>query len=882
MIRNLTTLLLLAAVEIATVNAMRIIPPPSPFLDAKDLQARYATQVRKLSNAPIVVDGDTYFAGVDTFRPPQELEAGVCADAVNKRFEDGRIWPRNGVNTQAWGTILSLSVAPQAANLCAGLNWPTNPLAGTVYVTVTGFVIGKNYVFSLGNAVQITPTDNNGLAAGPPLPASPAGFKATTKQYVLSGTNSSTAVTTTIYAAGTFNVLGYQRFNDPQGFDTQVVLTDDWRNNSGEDGGRGRCWRIQSGNLPLPVPMNGHDLWGPTRAIPCYNGLVLLRQGNERHYFSAAAVLSNAQIQLNTEPDWVNGDLVQFVASTDSYFTPNPTAGSVPNPDSQYYVKAIGGNKAELYTDAGLTTKLNFNGAVGSFYLMRNASTAGFYGNGAPPLLAQPNALGNTLWDEGFNDVPTAVFVTNVTGNVVTAPNHNLLPADAIAVTGVTVTGGGALPATVYASPTSLHTLQLFDNEDDALAAGATGLIGLTDDSTPGTANIVKAGASGLPMPSGREGCFLENRLVIVNQSCTLGISDPLDALHFTPFTAAVTANLGESDYVQALVPLPLLDSLLILKQNEVLLLNSFSGGSAAWNMTTVTREYGCYAPLSAVQIGSDVWFLSRKGVASITQTVNGITQGVAEPVSKAMKKYIDRIDWRYAAQSVAGYWNNRYYIAVPLKGQKGTPVNNGWLVFNFLNQKWEGLWQGAALAAAGMSRHIVFGDERLTFVQPSGQVCWLGDGFTDGPDQIADRAVTRIYTCGSMSRKLHLAVNMFWDTYRPGITVTAQTPGVNETEILLPNPVTYDSTKYAVAGVADYVPGTSDFQAPFREDYQMTAAELLTGAPDTHQNHTENFRLRLDDWGIQFVIENTQGSCRLQGVNVRAVAGPNMDTAQV
>ena len=175
-------------------------------------------------------------------------------------------------------------------------------------------------------------------------------------------------------------------------------------------------------------------------------------------------------------------------------------------------------------------------------------------------------------------------------------------------------------------------------------------------------------------MPSGREGCYLENRLVIINQSCTLAVSDPLDPLHYTPFTAAVTANLGESDVVNALVPLPLLDSLLILKQNEVLLLNNFSQGSAAWTLTTVTREYGCFAPLTAVQVGADVWFLSRKGVASIEQTVQGITQGVAEPVSKAMKKYIDLIDWRYAQQAAACYWNNRFYIALPMKGQVLVP----------------------------------------------------------------------------------------------------------------------------------------------------------------------------------------------------------------
>jgi hypothetical protein len=676
--------------------------------------------------------------------------------------------------------------------------------------------------------------------------------------------------------------VGYTRFNDPQGFDVQVVLTDEWRLLAGEDGGRGRCWRIQPGNEPLLVPLNGQDVWGTTRLIPCYNGLVLLRQGNERHYFQASAVNASAQIQLNTEPNWNNGDLVQFVAMPNSYFTPAVSSGSVPNPGSQYYVKTLTGNLVELFLDQGLTTQINFAGAYGSFYLMRNASTPGFYGNGAPPLLAQPNAIGNTLWDDGFTDVPTAVQVTNVTSNVITAPNHNLLPGDAITVTGVTLTGGGALAVPVYANPTSPNTLQLYDNANDALAAGATGLQGLANNSSPTTATIVKSGASGLPMPPGREGCYLENRLVIVNQACTLAISDPLDPLHFTPFTAAVTANLGESDNVQALVPLPLLDSLLILKQNEVLLLSNFSQGSSAWSLTTVTREYGCFAPLSAVQVGADVWFFSRKGVASITQTINGITQGVAEPVSKPLQKYINLIDWRNAAMATACYWNNRFYLAVPLKGQTGTVVNNAWLVYNFLNQAWEGMWQGAALVASGMARLTVFGDERLCFIQPSGQVQWLGDGFADGTTPVSDSMTTRIYTCSSMTRKLHLAMDATWDSYAPSITVTAQTPGENEAEVLLPSPILYNRLAYADQGYGPYVPGTSPFNAPYREDYQISAAELTEGAPDTHQNHTEGFRHRLDDWGIQYVIANTTGSLRIQSVQIRAVAGPSLDNAQV
>lgn len=691
-----------------------------------------------------------------------------------------------------------------------------------------------------------------------------------------------TAVTAQIYPLRPFNVVGYARFNDPQGFDSQVVLTDDWRDGGGEDGGCGRAWLIISGNAPRQIPLNGNDVYGPSRLVPCYNGLVLLRQDNERHYFPGPAATASAQIQLNAAAGWNNGDLVLFYAFAGGSFTPAVSSGSVPNPNTRYYVKNISGNKVELYTDAALTTKLNFIAASGKFYLERQADFPGFYGNGAPPLLAQPNVSGNTIWDKGFASAPAQVFITGVLGNVVTAPNHRLLPGDAVAVTVITLSGGGAVPATVYAAPSSANTLKLYDTAINALAAGATGLQALTDNPTPTGATITKVGASKLPMPSGREGCYFQGRLVVVNGRDTLAVSDPLDPLHFAPFTAAVTANMGESDFIQAVVPVPAQDSLLILKQNSVLILQNFSQGSGAWTLGTVTREYGCYAPLSVAQVGSDVWFLSRKGVASVLQTVQGVTQGVAEPVSKPMKRYLDLIDWRAATVATAVYWNNRFYIAVPLKGQTGTPINNGWLVFNFLLKNWEGLWQGTALAAAGMSRLGVYGEERMTFVSTGGQVSWLGDGFTDGAAPIADSFTTRIYTGGSLLRKLHLAAEFIWDAYAPSLTVTAITPGVNENETLLPAPLTYDSHAYFAGVNTSYTPGVNDFNAPYRESYTMSDAELLAGQPDLHQNISESFRMRLDDWGVQFTVVNTQGSCRIQSVSMRAVAGPHSDFAQV
>lgn len=821
-----------------------------------------------------VAAGDQAFYRVDTRRPPHELEAGMAADAVNCRFEDGRAWPRLCVNQQPWGAL------------------------------------------------------------------------------------------------ATQNPCAFARFNDPQAFDTQVVLTDDWRDAVGEDGGRGRAWRIQSGNIPQEMPLNGNDVWDTSRLIQCYNGLILLRQGNERHYFSATrtlaitgsdatadtltvdtATLSNglvasvtgitgasgsyyvrlaaggavalydtlahanaggatglfdvtvgsetgtlsvlavdpatSRIQLNCAPDWVDGDRVVFYADNSVTGGSFLSGTTPPQTATAYFVKNIAGNIIELYTNPSLGTQTVFTSAQGRFWIERSADFPGFYGNAAPPLLAQPDGSGSTIWETGFKAVPVTINVTGTaaTTNIVTAPNHRLLPGDHVDVTGLHTTGPTAITA-AYVYPISPNAVIFYATSLGALAQDAADVVAQVGSET-GT--MTKAGASGLPMPGGREGAYYQNRLLIVNGRDTVAISDALDPLHFTPFTAAVTANQGESDQIMALWPLGTNDAVLVLKENSIGLINNFSGGTSQWTYTTLTREYGCLAPLSVAQVGADVWFLSRKGVASISQTSNGVLQGVADPVSKAMQKYMNQIDWRYAAKACAGYWNNRYFIALPLKVGGVSGRNNGLLVHNFLNVTttnstaggetatvafgWEGLWSGATLLPFAFARLNVYGDERLCFVDYAGRVSWLGDGWADGTTAIATSLTTRRYG-GVGDRILWLSGRVTVDAWAPTLTVKAIFPGVNEIKTIVAGK-TFDKTKYGVYGLPDYNPATPTsptFNAPYREDYQPSITEMLAGAQDIHQNHPLPLRLRRLDWGVQLQISNTTGSARIQSVEMTGV----------
>lgn len=890
-----------------------------------------------------IADGDNGFTKVNSFLPSHELSPGEVAGALNKRFEDGRAWPRWNVNCQGWGR--------PGTNLVGSVSFPS----GASYeVTVSAFVVGQRYRYVMGNAAgiatggtSIVPTGS--VATGDGNVQQHGSFIATQATYKVFGASAtaSLAVTTEIVRVG--NVCAFARFNDVYGEDHLVLVTDEWRDFAGGDGGRGRGWRIRAGMTPIEIPLNGHDVFGPARLVPTYNGLQLLRGQDERHYFLAGSVTSASDyITLNSVPNWSNGEQVLFVALGTETLADGTTDSTVDsyilgvNANTLYYVKNISGaatgkQRVELYTDAALTTKLDLGTAVGRFYLERKAASPGFYGNGCPTLVMQPDGTGLTAFEVGFTGAATSVAITTTAAStdVVSAPNHRLVPGDAFRASGVT----GLDPTiTYYARVLSPDTLQAYDTADHALAGGATGRQDLTTDAQTGT--LTKAGASGLPIPPAREGCYTaNNRSVLVNGRNNVAISDALDPLHYTPFSASLTAALGESDAVIGVTPAGQ-DSILFVKEGVVLSLNNFSQGPNAWTLTEVTREWGGVAALGITRKGADVWILSRKGVCVIAQTMFGNPVAKAgPPVSREMKRYLDQVLWTQAAGAAEATFDNKFLLALPLKGTT-RGQNNAVLVYNDLTEGWDGLWQSDDLKAFQFARHKAFGEERLCFCNYDSEVCYFGDGFRDRGAAIADELESRMYageglpTVLRMKRKLWLAGLVTWETLGPSLTVTAKAPGYNATQALLTDK-TYDPTAYLAARNEAYdpeqsgvdvssatewdeenqnnggypedsvvyvlrgrsrhyyiqtaeaaagVPGHSGstwvrvhaFSDPWREDYSLAAGELFDGALDVHQNISESVRMRVDSWGVALVIANAQGSARVQSISVsgRMVAG--------
>jgi len=935
-----------------------------------------------VANAVMMTDGDAAFLRVNNRDPAHALMPGTVAAATNCRFENGKPRPRYGVASDGWGRTKSNLVPYELVPIEMG---DIQPYGYSGESEITGFVIGNTYEWrqrlgtSLSTGIVAAPGLPGGRQATGTIITAGGEFVATATTYYLLRISETVEIepfywTDTIYQAGD-STLAYKRFSDPDtDTDNCVLITDEWRTDG--DGGRGKAWRIYPGNVPQEIPLNGHDVWDTTRLVQCDNALLMLRSGNERHYFLPADAddALNDRITLHCEPSWavgtakrvkfeiaetgsvftgasvavtnssaaadtiattttglVTGDAMIVTLSTDltsgvlKYInvvsvgvlslydtqanaivggatgkfniTVNSQTGTlterVPAAGNFYYAKHTSSGIVELYTDAALSNKLFYSGATtitGKFYIELANDPLPYFGNGAPVLIMQPDGEGSNAFENGFKATTPNVIINGTVAatDIMTARNHRFDPGDSVTGTAIT---GVTWPA--YAAPQSDHTLKLYTTEDYALADnGVDGLVDLTVDAEAGT--IWLTNASAMTIPPLREGIYYKGRLFGFNGHSKLVLGDPGDFLHFEQFKGTVPANFGEAGRGIGFLQIGE-DALLIVKEHSIYVATGLSGDSSGWALEDVTKEFGGLSALAMLNVGSDGWIWTRKGVASVIRTISGDKQAVVDTVSDAIPQDLAEVDWSRANLACAEIWNGRYFLAVAGRGQD-EPVNNKVFIYNFKNQyltldqseavgeivgrvvrgnrqdAWEGTWSGDLLTPYAFAKLNVNGEERLTFVTPDGIVCWLHDGWDDAGASIESEIVTRGYFGGR--EMLVLRGNLIWDTFNPNITASILTRGVNEEETLAGfENLEYDNTKYLTSGTADYDPNTStetQFNAPYREDYSPADGDLAVSTLDVHQNLSEPFRCRVRGSAPQLRITNEQGSLRVCSVSVQ------------
>ena len=103
--------------------------------------------------------------------------------------------------------------------------------------------------------------------------------------------------------------------------------------------------------------------------------------------------------------------------------------------------------------------------------------------------------------------------------------------------------------------------------------------------------------------------------------------------------------------------------------------------------VTVVTTQIGCLSRKSIASAGQFVFFLSGKGVHLLTPQLDLKLIGNTLPLSEPIDDFFDGVNFAAAKTSVSSYYDNRFFMALPINGSTRP---NAIIVYNTLNQNWE------------------------------------------------------------------------------------------------------------------------------------------------------------------------------------------------
>jgi hypothetical protein len=263
------------------------------------------------------------------------------------------------------------------------------------------------------------------------------------------------------------------------------------------------------------------------------------------------------------------------------------------------------------------------------------------------------------------------------------------------------------------------------------------------------------AGAPKIDMPPVDWGVFFKSRFALPWSRDQMILSDILDANTYDPSQTQFRILPGTNDWIVAAFPYQEARLLVLYRKSVHALLLDGSTLTVA-QAFEVTRNFGCVARRSVANCGPYIAWLSDLGVVRMNVNAELNLQNTAAPLSDPIQDIIDQINWAYASNAVATFWNNRYYLAVPT----GTSaVNNTILVYNFLNEAWESV-DTYPEGYDALNFHIISynGKKRVHSVGTVGYVSLLEENQTDqfGAPQsemnyaIAGSLKTRNYLAGT------------------------------------------------------------------------------------------------------------------------------------
>jgi hypothetical protein len=282
------------------------------------------------------------------------------------------------------------------------------------------------------------------------------------------------------------------------------------------------------------------------------------------------------------------------------------------------------------------------------------------------------------------------------------------------------------------------------------------------------TAGIPDAGVSFRRMRSVPWANYINNRLIIPDGKQNVMISDVLDPDTFDPFWQSFRVGAGGNDVVMA-VHAWVDNTFLVFCRKSIWLATvsqfaSTDGGAFAIDtpiskLELLTDEIGCAARRTIQTAGNYVYFLSDSGVYRLDTKLDLKLRGNTKPLSDPISDQLGGLNGALIAESVAFYFDNRYYIAVPLSSSDRL---DGVFIYSQLNEQWEtrdlyGFGVDNFLAASiGALRRLLISNRpgKLMLLDELETGDQMPDIAADVIEPVPGRIRTRRYGFGTMQNK--------------------------------------------------------------------------------------------------------------------------------
>ena len=747
---------------------------------------------------PIQEDLDVGFIGFNNYARPDQLPAGMLANSSNGRLGKNGEWQvrpgidfikapfASGDDVLRLPTTAESTAIPPVVGLLPTTIRSASLVSDEVLIVIDDPAVEPGHVFIAGDEIYVenlvsTTTNPNGLHT---LTLVTDNGDTKTLTYTLTGADETYSTPLnlpfalddggsepqlTVLTAS--SVIGYNMIFD-QG-DVAAVYTSTTFSDPNQDNSQfiilasnisavATDLQNTSTSITMAYPL-GENVPPASSMLQAFNKLFIFRDGqtaleNDK-FFSPIAIASASTpaasnvVTVNTSANHglVIGDAITIAGLTGFPTGEDPNGGWVIN---------------TVPSSTSFTYDLPLSYQAAATYVVGNSSTIspGFKlaasGEYSQPVQLAPNTLAITdgkavaTFTGGYSlisgvNVGDAIEIEN-------AGNSTLLVGQDFVISEVTES-----PA----------TLSFYVQEPNTTGGGSPGVI---------FQKHISQGLGFSHMPAPEYAAYHQRRLVMpfkysvddaVNTFTFRGIldeiiiSDILDSDTYDQIYGQYRFNAGTADFNVGLHSFSD-DKLLVFNRSSIHLV---SGAGAGASVQLITNEVGCVARNSIIQVGNNVLFLSDNGVygANFQDLYN--LRGNEVPLSSPIDPLIKRINRAVWDKSIGVYFDNRYYLAVPLDGSQ---VNNAILIFNFINKQWESIdttedvnWNIANLIVAGKKA-----DRAVYAVNTLGGLHKL-DARVDAVDLLATEipvqgqeetvthnipasVTTRQFTLGTMDRK--------------------------------------------------------------------------------------------------------------------------------